>query len=102
MRRSTVIGIMAALLLSVAATSSRGSFISSGQRVNFTYSSGGSYWAMIYDYTNGYMESNTGGFINYSTYLTYYLGYWDVQVAYIYDAYYGRYVEALALRDVVL
>lgn len=92
---------MAALLLSVAATSSRGSYISSGQRVYFQYSSS-SYYAMIYDYTDGYMENSTGDFVNYSTYLTYSLGWRDVQVAYIYNLASGRYVEALALRDVVL
>lgn len=101
MRRSTVIGIMAALLLSVAATSSRGSFISYGQSVNFTYYNS-SFWAMVYDYTDGYQESSTPGFVNYDYYLNYYLGAWDVQVAYIYNVASGRYVEALALRDVLL
>lgn len=57
---------------------------------------------MIYDYSDRYRESATPGYITYSGYLTYKLYYYDVQVAYLYDAYYGLYTEALALRGVVL
>lgn len=101
MKRFMLLGVIAALLVCATATSTRGSYISSSQRVYFTYYSS-SYWAMVYDYSNAYRESATPGYITYSGYLTYNLGYWDVQVAYIYDTYYGRYIEALALRDVVL
>ena len=101
MKRFMLLGVIAALLVCATATSTRGSYISSSQRVYFTYYSS-SYWAMVYDYSTGYRESATPGYINYSGYLTYSLRYWDVQVAYIYDTAYGRYTEALALRDVVL
>jgi hypothetical protein len=101
MKRSVMMGLVAALLVVLSATWSRGSHISASQRVYFYYANA-PYWAMIYDYTLGYRESATSGFITQGGYLTYTLGYWSVQVAYIYDAAYGRYTEALALRDVRL
>ncbi len=78
-----------------------GSYISTSQRIYFTYDSS-SYWAMIYDYSSRYQENSSPGFIAYNSDQTFTLGVWDVQVAYIYDVAEGRYTEALAIRDIVL
>ena len=81
-----------------------GSYVSLSQRCNFTYASY-SYYAFIYDYSSGYQESVTPGFIAYSTYLPFTAQNATVMtthVAYIYDAGAGRYVEALAFLDQML
>ena len=58
---------------------------------------------MIWDYTHGKRESATPGHVN----TDYWLGYSqpnfrEVHVAYLYRTTWGRYVEAQALRNVVL
>lgn len=62
----------------------------------------GPYWAMVWDYTAGYRESATPGFLNSATFLAYACQPRDVQVAYVYDQTVGQYVAALALRYVDL
>ncbi len=78
-----------------------GSSISTSQRIYFTYD-GSSYWAMIYDYTSGYQENCSPGFIAYNSEQTFAHGLWEVQVVYVYNVAVGRYTEAMAIRDIVL
>lgn len=101
MKRFMLLGVIAALLVCATVTSTRGSYINVSQRVSFYYYLS-PYWAMIYDYTGGYIETSTPGFISFTGYLEYVCGMHDVQVAYIYDAVLGRYYQALALRSVML
>jgi len=100
MKKSLVVLISALILLASLSVASATPYISGGQQVNFT-ADNSLYWAMIWDYTNGLKESDTGGYINVDSYLMYVCA-MDVQVAYIYDVASGRYNEALALRDVAL
>lgn len=88
------------LFLLLAPASAGKPFISLDQSVNFS-ANDYLYWAMIYDYTSGLRESDTGGFIDLDHTLTYELvTYGEVHVAYLYDSDFGRYIEAQALRNV--
>lgn len=78
------------------------SYVAGEQQVSFTYASNSAYWAFIWDYTAGIRESATAGFTSQDTALAFYNNWNDVQVAYIYDSSAGRYIEALAIRDVRL
>jgi len=101
--KKTMIILISALILLGSISVASASFIASGQRVYFeSTGSGDYYWAMVWDYTLGYRESATSGYINYDAYLLWSCAYNSVQVAYIYDVGNGRYEEALALRDVNL
>lgn len=95
--------ISALILLASISTSRATVYIATDQQVNFRATNSDSYyWAMIYDYTFGFIESDTGGFINTDTALEYETDYDQIHVAYIYDEEDGRYTGALALRDIEL
>lgn len=102
MKKTAVVLIAALMLLGSTIPADAHAIISSAQRVYFSSTYSTYYWAMIWDYSLGYRESATSGFINDAAYLSYACQYWGVQVAYTYCYDCGRYVEALALRDVVL
>lgn len=78
------------------------SYMSSQQQVSFTFAANSAYWAFIWDYTASVRESATTGFTSHDTVLAFYNNWDDVQVAYIYNTFGGRYTEALAIRDVRL
>jgi len=102
MKTCAILLLSALGLLLLLAPVSAGPSISLTQSVNFT-ANGFLYWAMIYDYTWGTRESDTGGFIDVDRTLTYSLvALGEIHVAYMYDQTLGHYNEALALRDIDL
>ena len=61
------------------------------------------FWAMIWDYTHGWRESATSGYVINDCTLNYTItNYLEVHVGYFYDWMAGRYTEAQALRNVRL
>lgn len=90
------------LLLLGALIPAQASYVSGGQHVCFTYAANSPYWAFIWDYTAGVRESATTGFTSQNTTLAFYNNWNDVQVAYLYNSFDGRYTEALAIRDIRL
>jgi len=103
MKKKMIVLISALILLGSISIASASVFISAGQRVYFSASSSSSYYyAMIWDYTISQKESDTAGYRNYNSYLPWSCGYGSVQVAYIYYYTTKKYVEALALRDILL
>ncbi len=101
MNKTGMLLISAVVLFGMVAPSSADSWIDATQSVNFFYYDS-AYWACIYDYRWGKMDATTPGFQSRNYTLTYEYGIWDVQVAYLYDSAYGRYVQAMAIRDVWL
>ena len=102
MKKIALLFVAAMLVLGSMTTTKASSWMSTGQRYYFDYIST-AYYGFIWDYGYGVQESNTGGFISYDAYLTYYAqnpGYGYVtHVAYIYDTGTGRYVEDMATLD---
>lgn len=105
MKKIAVLFAAAMIVLGSMTTAKASSYMSLNQRFYFDYISS-SYYGLIYDYSAGLTESTTGGFISYDTYLTYYAqgpgSGITTHVAYCYDSYYGRYVEAMACLDRML
>ncbi len=105
MKKSAILLVVVMMILGALATA-KASWMDVNQRYYFAYANGSAYYGFIYDYSLGYQESNTGGFISYSAYLTYVAqgpgsGY-TTHVAYVYDSVSGRYVEAMATLDHML
>lgn len=88
------------LLMLGALLPAQASYVAGGQQVSFTYAANSAYWAFIWDYTASVRESATSGFTSQNVALAFYNNWNDVQVAYIYNSFDGRYTEALAIRDV--
>ncbi len=87
--------------LGIMVNPANASYVSSSQKCNFTYS-GNSYFALIYDYSAGYQECATAGFIGYSASLTFHAqaaSPMATHVAYIYNTNVGRYTEAMAILN---
>lgn len=103
MKKSAVILVAAMILLgSMATAQASNAYVSYTQRCYFTYYTGCSYFAFIYDYTTGYQESVTPGFIGYDTYLSFNAQApvaMTTHVAYIYNVSNGRYTEAMAFLE---
>ncbi len=101
MKKGAILLVAVMMILGALGTA-KASYMALSQRYYFDYT-GSSYYGFIYDYSIGYQESNTGGFISYDAYLLYTAqgpgsGY-TTHVAYIYDSGLGRYVEAMATLD---
>ncbi|MGD9611967.1 MAG: hypothetical protein AB7V22_03610 [Kiritimatiellia bacterium] len=101
MKTGLVLLVAALILLGGRASVCRASYVAENQVVAFTYMCY-AYWAFIYDYTDGVREAATPGFVSRDYMLAYTSDPFDVDVAYLYDTYNGRYVQALALRNIVL
>lgn len=102
MKKSLILFLAVFVLLGTLIPAGAVPYISTSQRVFFT-ANGASFWAMIWDYTpgHGWRESYTPGYVNYDYWLGYNQpNYGEVHVAYLYSVYYGRYIEAQALRNV--
>ncbi|MGD9611969.1 MAG: hypothetical protein AB7V22_03620 [Kiritimatiellia bacterium] len=102
MKKGLILLLSAMILLGSLAPASAIPYISRDQLINYT-ANGAYFWAMIWDYTNGFRESATPGAVNYDYWLGYDLNtYGEVHVAYLYNWATGRYIEAQALRNVWL
>lgn len=102
MKKGLILLLTAVILLGLLAPAGAIPYISTGQRIFYT-ANGAFFWAMIWDYTNGWRESATPGAVNYDYWLGYNMpNYWEVHVAYLYNWATGRYIEAQALRNVRL
>jgi len=75
---------------------------SDNQFLNFS-ANGSSFWAMIWDYTHVWRESSTPGVVTTDETLNYTISeYLEIHVGYLYDWATGRYIEAQALRNILL
>jgi hypothetical protein len=101
-KKGLILVLTALMLFGLVAPAGAIPYISTDQLINYT-ANGSFFWAMIWDYTHGWRESATPGPVNYDYWLGYDLDwYGEVHVAYLYNWATGRYIEAQALRNVVL
>lgn len=103
MKKSAVLLVAAMILLgSITTAKAANAYVSYSQRCYFTYYTGCSYFAFIYDYSQSLQESVTPGMISYDTYLSFTAQAptaMTTHVAYIYNSSLGRYTEAMAFLE---